>query len=332
MKLDLRSVYWSVLSAAFLLCATGCVKTDNDGPDPSTPPGSAPLTSIEVTPANTKVGVGAKQDFVATGTYSDGSTKAITEQVVWSVADTAVATVSNEIGAQGEVTGVALGATLLTATAAATDSTPAVVGTTNIEVVTATLSSIVVSIDSTFGRTPVGFTTHLKASGTYSDGSFEDITKNVTWMGLTPEFATVSDVPETKGYLTGVKAGNARISVALDGVTREGIVVISNETLVNISMTPGSATIRGGATQQFSCLGNFSGGGYPNGEHVDLTDQTTWASSDTSIVTVSNDVSSKGLATGVSGLFPGSANITATYNFTGGATVVGSAPVTRPLL
>jgi hypothetical protein len=328
MKLDLRSAYLSVLAAALLLASSACVKTDNDGPDPSVPPGSATLTSIAVTPATSQVGIGAKLNFVATGTYSDGSTKAITELVVWSVAESAIATISNDVGKQGELTGVAKGSTAVTAT----DSASAIFGTTTVAVVDATLSKINIGIDSANGRTPVGFITHLTATGIYSDTSTADLTQSVTWMGLTPDIATVSDVSDSKGYLRGVKVGSARVTATLDTVIGEGVAIVSDETLVTISMTPPSASIRGGATLQFSCLGNFTGGGYDNGSHINLTDQTTWESSDTSVVTVSDEAGSKGLATGVSGLFPGSANVTATYTAPGGgASVVGSATVSRPL-
>ncbi|WP_428312173.1 Ig-like domain-containing protein [Hydrocarboniphaga sp.] len=329
MKWDLRSAYWSVLAATVLLAASGCVKTDNEAPDS---PAEVKLTSIAVTPAATKVGIGAKLTYVATGTYSDASTKALTEEVVWSVDNTSFATISNEVGKQGELTGVATGTATVTATAAATDSTPAIVGTTTVEVVTATLSSIEIKIDSELGRTPVGFTTHLSAIGHYSDESEQDLTQSVTWMGLTPDIATVSDVVETKGYLTGIKAGTGRITATLDTLTQEARVVVSNETLTTITMTPATTSLRGGAMLQFSCKGNFTGGGYDNPERLNLTDQTAWASSDTSVVTVSNDVGSKGLATGVSGLFPSSANVTATYTApAGSSSVVGTSTVTRPL-
>ncbi len=53
------------------------------------------LSSISVTPANASIAAGSTQQFTATGTYSDGSTANITNQVVWSSSNTAVATMNS---------------------------------------------------------------------------------------------------------------------------------------------------------------------------------------------------------------------------------------------
>ena len=67
------------------------------------------LNSIAVTPANPSVPAGQTEQFTATGTYSDGSTKNITNQVTWASATTSVATISNASGSQGLATAVATG-------------------------------------------------------------------------------------------------------------------------------------------------------------------------------------------------------------------------------
>ena len=52
------------------------------------------LTSVAVTPANPTGQAGATQQFTATGTYSDNTTKDITSQVTWSSSNTAVASIN----------------------------------------------------------------------------------------------------------------------------------------------------------------------------------------------------------------------------------------------
>jgi sulfur relay (sulfurtransferase) complex TusBCD TusD component (DsrE family) len=69
------------------------------------------LTSIAVTPANPTIMVGATQQFVATGTYSDGSTKSVTSQATWTSSNTAAAT----INASGLATAVLAGSTTIRA-------------------------------------------------------------------------------------------------------------------------------------------------------------------------------------------------------------------------
>jgi hypothetical protein len=73
---------------------------------------STTLSSIVVTPANATVTTGGTQQFVATGTFSDGSTAVITSSVAWTSGNNLVATVVTG----GVATGVAPGTTAITAT------------------------------------------------------------------------------------------------------------------------------------------------------------------------------------------------------------------------
>src|SRR5262249_53100437 len=72
----------------------------------------AVLQSIAVTPANPTIAKGATQQFTATGSYSDKSTKDLTGQVTWAAATTAVAT----IPAAGLATAVNTGTSTISAT------------------------------------------------------------------------------------------------------------------------------------------------------------------------------------------------------------------------
>lgn len=71
----------------------------------------AVLSSIAVTPANAVVAIGAAQQFVAVGTFSDNSTAVITTSATWTSADTNIATVTNT----GAASGIAAGSTVITA-------------------------------------------------------------------------------------------------------------------------------------------------------------------------------------------------------------------------
>ncbi len=78
--------------------------------------GGAPtLTSIAVTAAASSITVGATDQFTATGTYSDGSTKNITSSVTWASSNTSVATIATGGSTPGLATGVAPGTTNITA-------------------------------------------------------------------------------------------------------------------------------------------------------------------------------------------------------------------------
>jgi len=79
----------------------------------------ATLASIALTPANAFVTVGATQQFVAVGTYSDRSTAVITGTASWTSANTGVATVMNT----GVANGVALGTSIITASSGGQSAT-----------------------------------------------------------------------------------------------------------------------------------------------------------------------------------------------------------------
>src|SRR5690606_24905626 len=53
------------------------------------------LTKIDVIPANPGVAKGLTTQLTAVGTYNDGSTADLTNLVVWAVADSSVASISN---------------------------------------------------------------------------------------------------------------------------------------------------------------------------------------------------------------------------------------------
>jgi len=96
-----------------------------------------------------------------------------------------------------------------------------------------------------------------------------------------------------------------------------------NEPITSIAVSPSTATIAAGQTQQFKALAFFG-----DGTIGDITNTATWASSNTATATISNAAGSQGLATGevssanpvtitaTSGTLSGQASLTVT----GGAT------------
>jgi len=67
-----------------------------------------------------------------------------------------------------------------------------------------------------------------------------------------------------------------------------------NEPITSIAVSPSTATIAAGQTQQFKALAFFG-----DGTIGDITNTATWASSSTATATISNAAGSQGLATGV---------------------------------
>jgi hypothetical protein len=75
------------------------------------------ITDLEIRPSPLVVGVGSTLGARAWVSYDDGRDPSdVTADVVWMTADPAVATISNEEGSKGSITGVAPGTTSVTAT------------------------------------------------------------------------------------------------------------------------------------------------------------------------------------------------------------------------
>jgi len=227
---------------------------------------------------------------MATGHYSDNSTQDLTASVTWSSSDTAVATISNASTSKGLAQGISQGSATITAT----DSVSGISATTTLTVSAATLTAI--DITPADPSIVVGTTQQFMATGHYSDNSTQDITASVTWSSSDTAVATISNVSTSKGLAQGIGQGSATITATdpASGISATTTLTVTVPMLVSIQVTPVSATIGIGATQQFTATGT-----YDDGSTQDLTSLVTWHSSNNQIAAVSNAAGSRGLATGV---------------------------------
>ncbi|MDB5986055.1 MAG: hypothetical protein JWR16_1108 [Nevskia sp.] len=268
---------------------------------------TATLTSIGVTPATPKLAAGYKLQFVATGTYSDSTMADITTQVTWS-STTAAATISNASGSNGLATGASAGTSTIVA------QLGAIQGSSDLTVTSATLTSIAVTPATV--TLPNGRTQQFTATGTFSDANTLDLTQQVAWTSSDTTLATVSATGLAKAVAA---AGTPTIKAASGATTGTATVTLSPADLVSLTVTPGTASIAKGLTQQFSALGQLS-----DGTSRDFTADVAWTSSDTTVATISNDTAaaSNGAATAAG---VGSTTISAKANDAAGHTVSSTA-------
>jgi plastocyanin len=267
---------------------------------------AATLSSIAVTPANPTVAKGLTQQFTATGTYSDNSTKDLTSQVTWASATTSVATISNTAGSNGLATGVATGTSTISATLTG------VTGSTVLTVSAAVLQSIAVTPANP--SVPKGLTAQFTATGTYSDSSTQDLTTQVAWASSATAVATISNTSGSQGLATAVATGTSTISAALGGVMGSTVLTVSAAALQSIAVTPASPSVAKGLTEQFAATGT-----YTDTSTKDLTAQVTWSSATPSVATISNAANMHGLATAVA---TGTSSISAALSGITGSTVL----------
>ena len=264
---------------------------------------SAVLVSIAVTPVNPSIAKGRTQAFVATGTFSDGTTANLTSSVTWTSSDTSVATISNASGSQGLATSPNTGntgTTLITAT----DPTTSIAGSTTLTVTAAVLVSI--DVTPSTASIPKGSGQDFVATGTFSDASVQILTTSVTWSTSDGTVATVSNAAGSQGHATAAGLGTATIT-ATDPATLiagSATLTVTDAALVSIQVTPADSSVALGVAPQFTATGVFT-----DGSVQDLTTSATWTSSLTSVATISNAAGSSGLA---STAMTGMTTITAT--------------------
>ena len=255
---------------------------------------TATLQSIAVTPAISSLAAGGTQQFIATGTFSDGSTQDITKDVTWASTNTTVATIGKSTGL---ATGTGPGTAQITATLGSVVSTAATLTGT-----VALLQSI--AITSASSSVAKGATLQFTATGTLSDGSKQNVTTSATWASSNMAAATVG---APTGLVTGVASGTAQITATLGSVVSPtGTVTVNSPTLQSISLTPASLKIAQGTSGEFTAAGNYSDGTTQN-----ITTVVTWGSSTNSVGTIGANT---GLAFGVGA---GTTNITATQGGVG---------------
>jgi hypothetical protein len=278
----------------------------------------ATLLSIAVTPVNPSTALGTKEPFIATGTYTDLTTKILTTSVTWTSSNTSVATISNAAGLNGIATSLTTGGPV---TITATDPLTAKTGTSTLTITAATLSSLTVS--------PVNPVTALatneqyKATGTYSDLSTQDLTSTVTWSSSNTAVAAISNAAGSNGLATPKTLGGPITITATDpatGKTGNTTLTISGATLQSIAVTPAGAGIAVGGTQQFIATATYS-----DTSTRDITSNVTWTTTPlvSVIASIDNAAGFKGLATGLA--VGGPVTMTATDPATG---ILGAATLT----
>src|SRR5271157_548097 len=176
----------------------------------------------------------------------------------------------------------------------------------NLTVTSATLVSIAI--------TPANFsiakgaTLQLTATGTFSDGTTQDVTHAVSWSSSNSSIAAINPVT---GIALGLLGGMANITASLGSITSPAVPLnITSATLQSISVAPATPSIALGTTQQFTATGTYSDLSTAN-----ITTSVTWASSVPAMASIS---ASTGLA---HGLVAGTTQITATMGTVASASI-----------
>ena len=165
----------------------------------------ASLMSLSVSPASTTIAPGLSQQFSAIGAYSDGTVQNVTSIAHWTSSDSSIASVSNS-GNIGVATGIAEGWTRVSAVL---DS---LVAAAVLNVNSATLVSL--TITPADPSLSLGANQQFAATGTFSDGSTQDMTQWVTWSTSNVQVCTING----SGLATTSGSGTATIRASFQSV------------------------------------------------------------------------------------------------------------------
>lgn len=246
---------------------------------------------VTITPGSIGLVTGATQPLAVT--LSDAAGNALPSATMkWSSSNNNIAGVSTS----GVVTAKRTGGATIYA------SVNGVSGQAAVAVSAAGIKSIAVS-PSSFTLVTSG-TRQLSASLT--DASGNAVTgQTIAWSSSNSSIAAVS----SSGMVTAMHSGNANITAAAGGASANAAVTVSAGTVSTVSVSPGSASLVAGSTQQFVANLTDNTGSAVSGQTI------TWKSSDASIVSVS----SSGVATAA---HTGSAVVTATTGAVSGQSTV----------
>lgn len=255
---------------------------------------AAKLTALSLSPSNPGIAQGTSQPFTATGSFSDGSTADLSNQVTWSASDvmgSGVASVSNTGLVQGKAQGVA--------TISATQM--GLSGQSSVTVTAAVPTALAISPSNP--SLAKGTATNMTATAILSDGSTQNVTNQVAWTTTDTAGVGVASITGA-GLVSGNNLGTATVSAVYLSLSAQTSVTVNVAALTGIAISPSNPSLAKGTTQQFNARGTFS-----DGTTQDITNQVTWGVMDVTGVSVAS-IGGMGAAAGNN---TGTAMVTASF-------------------
>ena len=244
------------------------------------------------------------QSAQASATLKDASGNSLSGRTVsWQSSNTGVATIT----ADGVIAGVAAGTATITASSEGKTGSAGLTVTAPPPMPVAT-----VAVSPATASLQAGATTQLSAVTRDSNGNV--LTgRSISWSSGSAAIATVS----ASGLVSAVAAGNATITASSEGKTGTSAITVTAVAPVpvaTVTVSPAAPSVQVGATVQLSAVPRDASGNVLTGRTI------TWASSNSSLATVS----ASGLVTA---LVAGSVTISASCGgVTGTATVTVNPP------
>ena len=242
----------------------------------------AELDLLIVSPLSLDLPVGAGQQLVATGRYSDGSLVELTGLVTWTSDDAAVA-LPEESGdlPAGFVRAVAPGSCTVSA------SLGEAVAEVSVSVRDAELEGI--DLEPQEPLVALGGALQFAATGRWSDGTEADLTATAAWSSSDPDHLDFSDEPGQEGRAIATGVGGTIVEVEQGALAASTVATVTEAELAWLLIDPLQLDLPLGTSWPMGVTG-----GYTDGSEAELAEQVTWSSDDPSVLTTSNDAGAQG--------------------------------------
>ena len=231
----------------------------------------AELLELVLSPLNESIPSGTTLPYSLTGIYTDGIDRDLTTQAAWQTDNNSIASIDS----LGVATGNNEGQVNVTASV----DTKSI--STTLTVTAATITKIVVSPNSI--NLPVGHTDQFTARAFYSDLSEQDVTQLATWTSDKTSIVHIQSGAQG-GLIEGVSVGTTTVEARFDGFSDTGQVIVGEAVLESVVISPKTASVAAGNTQQFELQANFS-----DGNQIPVTTSANWQTDDASIALISSN-------------------------------------------
>jgi uncharacterized protein YjdB len=128
----------------------------------------------------------------------------------------------------------------------------------------------------------------LVATASFADGSSRDVSATSTWASASPAVATVG---AATGSAKGVTSGTSVMTASYSVKSASTTLTVTAATLNSIAMSPATASIGAGGSQQFTVMGSYS-----DASTRDITTTAAFVSATPTVATIG---AATGLATGL---------------------------------
>ncbi|MFY8351458.1 beta strand repeat-containing protein [Pseudoalteromonas sp. SSM20] len=240
----------------------------------------AAANKLVITPSNISVPLGTNGYYSATAFYTDGHSTDVTTLASWQIVDTTIATISNTATSSGFASSHSKGKTQVTAQfEGLSDSTSLTITDAALVDLYITPANAVIA---------KGTSQSYNLIGKFSDGSQKDLTKQATWQTSDNNIAYFS----SNSIAFGNNEGVVTVTATVVGKQAVANLTVTSAELTNITVIPKLTTLANGHTSQLTATAYFT-----DNSTLDITEDATWYSENTSIASITASGIKAGLVT-----------------------------------